>query len=93
MLKNLLALLIGVILLTLGLMFSVVILAVGAILGAALWIYFWWRTRALRRAMAAARANGGMDGDGAVIEGEAVRVNDDPARTGEGRLPGADGQG
>jgi hypothetical protein len=36
--------------------------------------------------------SGGMDGGGAVIEGEAVRVNDDPAAK-EERLPGADGQG
>lgn len=100
MLKNLLALLVGAILLTLGLMFSVVILAVGAVLGAVLWIYFWWRTRALRRAMAAARMNGGMhdgmDGDGVVIEGEAVRVNDDPlddsAEKRKQRFPGTDGQ-
>lgn len=101
MLRNLLALLISAILLALGLMFSVVILAVGAVLGAMLWIYFWWRTRALRQAMAAARMNGGMHdgmaGDGVVIEGEAVRVSDDPlddsAETRKHRLPGTDDQG
>lgn len=99
MLRNLLALLAGAILLTLGLMFSVVILAVGAVLGAALWIYFWWRTRALRHAMASMNGgiHGGMNGDGVVIEGEAVRVSDDPlddaAETRKRRLPGADDQG
>jgi hypothetical protein len=92
MLRNLLALLAGVILLALGLMFSVVILAVAAVLGVVAWIYFWWRTRALRRTLATMSTNGGMDGGGAVIEGEAVRVNDDPAAR-KDRLPGTDGQG
>ena len=96
MLRNLLTLLVGVILLALGLMFSVAILTIGVVLGIVFWIYFWWRTRALRRAMAAARMNGGMAGDGMVIEGEAVRVSDDPhnhpAETGKHRLPGTDGQ-
>lgn len=92
MLRNLLALLTGVILLALGLMFSMVILTVAAVLGVVAWIYFWWRTRALRRMLATMDTSGGMDDGGAVIEGEAVRVNDDPAAK-EDRLPGADGQG
>jgi hypothetical protein len=78
------ALVLGAVLLVLGLMFSVVLLAVVAVLGLAAWGYFWWQTRALRKAMreqaagAAASRDGTGDGmmGGRVIEGEAVVVEE-----------------
>jgi hypothetical protein len=39
----------GVALLALGLMFSVVLLAVLVVAGLAAWGYLWWKTRAIRR--------------------------------------------
>ena len=76
-------------------MFSLVVVAVLAVDAQAVGQYFWWKTRALRQAMRetleaqqqAAEAGMRMDtgsaapeADGAVIEGEAVRVQDDPGR-------------
>lgn len=68
------ALVLGTLLLVLGLMFSVVLLAVVAVLGLGAWGYFWWKTRALRQAMreqAERTGNGGT-----IIEGEAVVVEE-----------------
>lgn len=72
MLKNLLGLLTGAILLLLGFMFSVVILSVIAVIGLGVWIYFWWKTRALRRAMQANVPK--QEADGQIIDGEAIIV-------------------
>lgn len=62
-------------LLVVGFMFSIVILAVVAVLGLIGLGYFWWKTRALRRAireqMAAARSE-----QSTVIEGEASVVRE-----------------
>jgi hypothetical protein len=69
-LRNALALLAGLILLILGVMFSLVVLSVAAVLGLALWAYVWWKTRKLRRTMQEA-APGGQ-----VIDGEAVVVEE-----------------
>ena len=83
----------GVLVLAVSLMFGLVVFAVLAVVVLCLWGYVWWKTRALREAMResieaqqrAAEAMGaaGADAppaDGAVIEGEAVRVQDDPNR-------------
>ncbi|MDO8313902.1 MAG: hypothetical protein Q7T00_01465 [Rugosibacter sp.] len=74
MLKNLLGLLTGAILLLLGFMFSVVILSVIAVIGLGVWIYFWWKTRALRRAMQANVPK--QEADGQIIDGEAIVVEE-----------------
>lgn len=63
-------------LLVVGFMFSVIALAVVAVFGLIGLGYFWWKTRALRRAireqMAAARPEQSM-----VIEGEATVIRED----------------
>jgi hypothetical protein len=73
--KNVLALLTGAILLILGFMFSVVVLAVIAVLGLAGWGYLWWKTRKFRRAMQEQAP------DGEVIDGEAIVVAEYRVRT------------
>ncbi len=74
MLKNLLGLLTGAILLLLGFMFSVVILSVIAVIGLGVWIYFWWKTRALRQAMQGNVPR--QEPDGQIIDGEAIVVEE-----------------
>ena len=84
----------GVIALGAALMFSLVFFAVVAVAGLILWLYLWWKTRALRRLMreqAARQMNGqssdtqaaGPDSGGEIIEGEAVRVVDERNRLAE----------
>lgn len=73
-LNKLFALLGGAILLLLGLMFSVVLFAVAAVVGLAAFGFFWWKTRELRKRMreqAKAAEVGGQ-----VFEGEAVVVEE-----------------
>ena len=70
MLKKAFALLAGAILLILGFMASVVVFAIVAVLGLALWGYVWWKTRKLRRTMQEQAP------DGQVIDGEAVVVEE-----------------
>ncbi len=65
---KLLTLLASVVLLIVGLMFSVLFLAVVAAVGLVVWGYFWWKTRELRKVMRE-RPPGGH-----VVEGEAVVV-------------------
>jgi O-antigen/teichoic acid export membrane protein len=77
-LGKLFALLAGVVLLIVGFMFSMVILAVVAVVGIAVWAYLWWKTRDLRKAMRE-RPPGGH-----VVDGEAVVVDDPPP----GRIAG-----
>lgn len=72
-LARLFAAIAGALLLVLGFMFSVVLLAVLAVLGLAAWGYFWWKTRALRQAV---RERAQQPADGAIIEGEAVVVEE-----------------
>ena len=81
MLKNLLAVVAGVIALILGVMFSVILLAVFTVIAVAALTFFWWKTRKLRKTMRA-QPQGGI-----VIEGEAVVVEDVPA-PGQNVLPG-----
>jgi hypothetical protein len=87
------AALIGAALLVLGLMFSVVIIAVAIAFGLVIWGWMWWKTRALRRQMrdqmearmaagegaSAPYPDGGAaQSSGRVIEGEVIRADDPP---------------
>ena len=81
MIRNVFALLTAAILLILGFIFSVVVLAIIAGLGLALWAYLWWKTRKLRRAMQEQAAGG------QVIDGEAIVVEEYRAGT-KNVLPG-----
>ena len=81
MFRNALALLTAAILLIVGFMFSLVVLAVIAVLGLAVWGYLWWKTRQLRRAMQEHAP------DGQVIDGEAIVVDEYRVRT-KSDLPG-----
>lgn len=69
-LARLAALVLGAILLVLGFMFSLVLIAIVAVVALAAWGYFWWKTRALRQAMRERPAGGH------VIDGEAVVVDE-----------------
>jgi membrane protein implicated in regulation of membrane protease activity len=90
-LRKLAALLLGAVLVVLGVMFSVVLLAILLTVGLAVWAYLWWKSRELRRAMA--QRPPAMD-QGHVVEGEAVVVMDDEVAAGPGArtLPGSDGR-
>ena len=90
-LEQALTVILGVIVIGLSLMFSLVLFAVVAILGLIFVLYFWWKTRELRKQLRnqsaaqmssptsrAPAAETSIDG-GAVIEGEAVRVTDPEA--------------
>lgn len=63
-------------LLVVGFMFSIVILAVVAVLGLIGLGYFWWKTRALRRAIREQMAAAARSEQSAVIEGEASVVRE-----------------
>ena len=69
-LKNILALLLGTVFLVLGFLFSIVLLFVFVGLALAVWGFFWWKTRKLRREM---REN---PPGGNVIEGEVIVVDE-----------------
>lgn len=71
---------------------AVVLFAVTVVAALAFWGYFWWKTRALRRAMREqirtqefeppggngnGNASGHVPGNAEIIEGEAVRVEED----------------
>ena len=70
MLGKVFAVMVGAILLVLGFMFSVVLLAVIAVIGLAAFGYFWWKTRGLRKAMRERSPTG------QVIDGEAIVVEE-----------------
>ena len=78
MMQKILALLAGTLLLVLAFMFSVVLLAVAAVVGLCAFTYFWWKTRALRQALReqAAQAAATAPSAGQVFEGEAVVVTE-----------------
>lgn len=63
------------VLIVLALMFSLVALAVAAVGGLLFAGWFWWKTRALRKAMREAEATAmpGRPGGGDFIDGECVR--------------------
>ena len=75
-LKQILALVTGVILLVLGFMFSVALLVVFLVVGLTLGTWFFWKTRHLRKAMREAGAMRNPPANGDVIEGEAVVVEE-----------------
>ena len=82
---------VGVVVLIGAAMFSLVFLAVIAVAGLIFWVYFWWKTRALRRTLQEQGRTGGFEastdgtapfrsgasGTPEIIEGEAVRVDED----------------
>lgn len=87
----------GLVLFVLGLMFSVVIIAVAVAAGLIIWGWIWWKTRALRQQMReqmeARMAEGGDTSapyreaeapasGGRVIEGEVIRADDPPRSPG-----------
>jgi hypothetical protein len=91
-LAQVLTLIVSAVLLVAALAFSAVFLAVIAVAGLILWIYFWWKTRALRahlRLQMEQQADGqrpdfkpqaAEPASGDIIEGEAVRVVDEKNR-------------
>lgn len=87
LLARLLTALLGLLALAAAFMFSIVIFAIVAIAGLVLWLYFLWKTRALREqiraqmgAPSAAPKTPQADPAGTVIEGESVRVVDEGKR-------------
>lgn len=88
-LAKLFAFLLSATLFVLAFMFSVVALAVVAVVGLGVAGWFWWKTRALRRQM---REQGNMasasrpqaNGQGQIIEGEVIR--EDNPHAGNGRM-------
>jgi hypothetical protein len=92
-----LAVIAGLVLFVLGLMFSVVIIAVALAAGLIIWGWIWWKTRALRQQMREQMEAGMAAGDdtaapyaddegpapsGRVIEGEVIRADDPPQSPG-----------
>lgn len=93
LLAQVLTVIVGTVSIAVAVMFSMVFLAVVAIAGLVIWLYFWWKTRAVRAQLrqqmeAQSRARGPEDSDersasstaGDIIEGEAVRVVDEKDR-------------
>lgn len=87
LLTRVLSVIVGLVLLTAAFMFSLVFFAVVAFAGLVFWMYFMWKTRALRqqlrermdeqvRAGAFEPPVSGTATGGEIIEGEAVRVAD-----------------
>lgn len=87
LLAQALTLIVGLVLLTVAFMFSLVFFALVAFAGLVFWLYFWWKTRALRQQLrermdeqvhagAFEPPVSGTAASGEVIEGEAVRVVD-----------------
>jgi len=72
--QKVVASLLGLAMLVVGVMFSIVIIPVLVVLAGLGIGYFYWKTRALRKAMAAAMA--GASVDNGVIEGEAVVIHE-----------------
>ncbi len=86
---RILAFLLSVGLLVVGFMFSLVALAVVAVVGLLVAGWFWWKTRALRQAARQqpshyradqARRDDNAAGSGVIIEGEVVRERDEAPR-------------
>lgn len=98
-LGQILATLAAVVLLVLAFMFSLVVFAVLAVVGLGFWAWFWWKTRALRRQLreqAEAGAFSEMNtpppgGNGTIIDGESVRVDDERRQLADDRDRGAPG--
>ncbi len=89
-LARVLTVVLGLLALAAAFMFSIVIFAAVAIVGLVAWLYFLWKTRALRehiraqmRAQDDAPKPAQAAPSGEVIEGESVRVVDERNRIGE----------
>ena len=87
LLARVLSVIVGLALLSVAFMFSLVFFAVVAVAGLLFWMYFMWKTRALRqqlrermdeqvRAGAFEQPVSGPAAGGEIIDGEAVRVVD-----------------
>lgn len=74
-LQKLVTTLLAIALLILGFMFSLVLLCVLAVAGLIAWGYFFWKTRALRKAIKEAAVQEASS-DGQVIEGEAIVIRE-----------------
>jgi uncharacterized protein YacL len=79
LLRTIATLLVGSAMLALGLMFSLVILVVVAVIGVLGFAYFWWKTRALRHHLRQRMADTQQQGqswesseEGEIIEGEII---------------------
>ncbi len=81
MLRSLPALLAGAVLLVLGVLFSVVLLVVVAVVGLGVWAWLWWKTRKLRRAVRDAASEAPTGGQ--IIEGEAIVVEEEHVGVGQ----------
>lgn len=90
-LAKLLSAFIGVVTLVLGAMFSLLMLAVALLVGLAVWGWFWWRMRELRRQldeqMRENAAPASSPSRGEIIEGEAVIVEEEVTQVTSNRLP------
>ena len=75
LLGKLVATLLASLLLVAGFMFSLVVLAAAAVVGAVSLTYLWWKTRALRRAIRERMAASELD-QSRVIEGQARVVRE-----------------
>lgn len=73
---RLLTLAAGTLLLVAGLMASVALLTIAAILGAGFLAYFWWKIRPLRKEMDEQRRAASAAPKGTVIEGESVVIEE-----------------
>jgi Flp pilus assembly protein TadB len=71
-LQKALAMLLGLSMLVLGVVFSVILIPLVALLAAIGIGFFWWKTRALRKAMADIR----QQHEDCIIDGEAVVVSE-----------------
>jgi biopolymer transport protein ExbB/TolQ len=89
--SQVLTVIVGIVVLGAAFMFSLVFFAVVAVAGLILWLYFWWKTRALRQQIREQMARQAAEppvsspaaAGGDVIEGEAVRVVDERNRLAE----------
>ena len=85
------AVILGAVALAASFMFSLVVVAVLTVVALGVGLYFWWKTRALRRAMQEQMRTQGFEPPGSdaprnapqdanVIEGESVRVDEERKR-------------
>ncbi len=91
-LTKLFSVILGLVLLVVGFMFSLVFLAVVVAVGLGVWIWFWWKTREIRKKMrehASQREQPSQPSaaGGEVFEGEAVIVEEEVTRATSSRLP------
>lgn len=90
-LATILSVIVGAGLLVAGFFFSIIILAIVAVIGLGLWGYLWWKTRALRsnlreqmeqmqREQQSGTVREESTTEGVIIEGEVIREESDDAR-------------